>query len=276
MWRGRTRSGARRLQWRIVTNGRLGPTHTLGEFGDAPQLATDDSGKTVAVWLADSRARRRGVRTAARRVGEFLRPTTVTPAPAANLRLISSSGGDSVAAWLTAAGGIDPQQPAGTIQVATRTRATGFGAARAVGPGSTLALAGSPDGHALLATTRHVTGISTVVAAARRTPGAAFGALADIAPAQFVSDAFGPAAAIADGGRALVAWASGNDPSAPTPAGVFAATAEPGRAFGAPQALADARGATLPQPTAAAISPAGALVAWTGPMGGQVTRSATP
>ena len=29
-----------RLQWRITTNGKLGPTHTLREFGDSPQLAT--------------------------------------------------------------------------------------------------------------------------------------------------------------------------------------------------------------------------------------------
>ena len=82
MWRGRTTKGGNRLKWRITTKGKLGAPHTLGEFGDNPQLATDASGKTVAVWLADRRAKRQGVRTAARRVGEFLAPTSVTHAPA--------------------------------------------------------------------------------------------------------------------------------------------------------------------------------------------------
>jgi hypothetical protein len=114
-----------------------------------------------------------------------------------------------------------------------------------------------------------------VVAAARRLPAAAFGPLADVAPAQFVSDAFGASAAVADGGRALVTWASGRDPSAPTPAGVFAAVAEPSGAFGAPQQLADAQTATLPQPTAGAITPSRAQAAWVGPRGGQIAE-ATP
>src|SRR4051794_32225485 len=62
IWRG-----DKRLQWRITTHGKLGPAHTLRELGDRPQLATDDSGKTIAVWLGE----RSGVRTAARRAGEF-------------------------------------------------------------------------------------------------------------------------------------------------------------------------------------------------------------
>jgi hypothetical protein len=266
IWRGRNR-----LQWRITTNGKLGPVHTLPESGANPQLATDDSGKTVAVWLAG----RRGVHTAARRAGEFRAPATVTSAPSAGLRLISSDAGESVAAWLTAPDGIDPQQPLGTVQVATRTRATSFGAPQSLGTASTLSLAGSPDGHALLAVDRHVAGLSVVVAAARRLPGAAFGPFADVSPAQFVSDAFGASAAVADGGRALVTWASGRDPSASTPAGVFAAVADASGTFGAPQLLADAQTATLPQPTAGAITPSSTLAAWVGPQGGQ-TAEATP
>ena len=207
VWRGRTTKGVNRLKWRITTKGKLGAPHTLGEFGDNPQLATDASGKTVAVWLADRRARRQGVRTAARRVGEFLAPTSVTRAPAGDLRLVSSDRGASVAAWLTAPNGIDPEDPAGTIQVATRTRSTSFGRSQALGSGSTLALAGSPDGHAVLATDRHVAASSVVVSAARRVPGQAFGPLTDVSPAQFVSDAYGAKAAVADGGRALVTWA---------------------------------------------------------------------
>jgi hypothetical protein len=273
LWRGRTTSGANRLQWRITTNGRLGARHTLGEFGDAPQLATDASGKTVAIWLADRRTRGRGVRTAARRVGEFLRPTRVTSAPAGNLRVVSSDSGQTVAAWLTAPNGINPENPVGTLQVATRTRSTGFGATRALGSGSTLSLAGSPDGHAVLATDSHLGATSVVVSAARRAPGGEFGPLVAVSPAQFVSDAYGATAAVANRGRALVTWASGADPSAPAPAGVFAAFAEPSDAFGVPQLLAMAPTATLPQPTGAAISPSTALVTWTGQQGGQVARS---
>ena len=275
LWRGRARNGANRLQWRITTHGRLGATHTLGEFGDNPQLATDASGTTVAVWLADRRAGRKGVRTAARRAGEFRAPATLTRSPAGDLRLVSSDAGQSVAAWLTAPNGIDPEQPAGTVQLATRTRSTRFGTPQSLGQGSTLSLAGSPDGHAVLATDRHVTGTSVVVAAARRSPGAAFGPLADVSPPQFVSDAYGATAAAADGGRALVSWASGANPSAPTPSGVFATVAAASGAFAAPQQLADARTATLPQPTAGAITPTAALLAWIGPQGGQVARAGT-
>ena len=276
LWRGRTSHAVNRLQWRITTNGKLGPVHTLGEFGDNPQVATDASGKTVAVWLADRRTGAKGVRTAARRVGEFLEPTSVTTAPAADARVVSSQGGESVAAWLTAPAGIDVESPAGTVQVATRTTTTPFGAPQSLGPGSTVSLAGSPDGHAVLATDRHVDSSSVVVSAARRSPGGAFGPLTDLAPPQFLSDAFGATAAVADGGRALVSWASGIASSATAPTGVFAATAEPSGAFAAPQLLADSRTATLPQPTAAAITPSAALVAWIGPQGGQVARAAMP
>jgi hypothetical protein len=273
VWRGRTTKGANRLRWRITTKGKLGAPHTLGEFGDNPQLATDASGKTVAVWLADRRAKRQGVRTAARRVGEFVAPTSVTRAPAADLRLVSSDRGASVAAWLTAPNGIDPEDQVGIVQVATRTRSTSFGSPQALGSGSTLALAGSPDGHAVLATDRHVAATSVVVSAARRLPARAFGPLTDLSPAQFVSDAYGAKAAVADGGGALVTWAAGVDPSAPAPAGVFAAVADPIGPFGAPQLLADAQTATLPQPTAAAITASSGLVAWAGPQGGQIARA---
>jgi hypothetical protein len=75
LWRG-TVAGHNRLQWRTATNGRLGATHTLGEFGTTPQIGTDASGKTVAVWI---RYRGSGVRTAARRQGEFTRPPRLLP-----------------------------------------------------------------------------------------------------------------------------------------------------------------------------------------------------
>jgi hypothetical protein len=272
LWRGREH-GANRLQWRITTNGKLGPVHTLGEFGDNPALATDASGKTVAVWLADHRAGRRGVRTAARRVGEFLAPKSITTAGAGALRVVSSDAGRTVAAWLSAPNGLDPENPAGTIQVAERTSATSFTTPRSLGTGSTLALAGSPDGHVVLATDRHVNGTSVVVSAARREPGAEFGPLVDVSAPQFVSDAFGATAAVADGGRVLVSWASGVDPSSPAPAGVFATLAEPSGGFPAPELLATGSTATLPQPTGAAVTPGAALVAWTGPQGAQVVRA---
>jgi hypothetical protein len=199
----------------------------------------------------------------------------VTSAPAADLRLVTSDGGAYVTAFLTAPNGIDPTQPAGSVQVATRTRSTAFGAPQSLGHGSTLSLAGSPDGHALLATDRHVSPTLVVVSAARQLPGRAFGPFTDLSLAQFISDAFGAQAAVADGGPALVSWASGVDPSTQAPLGVFAAASDASGLFGAPQLLADARTATLPQPTGAAIAAASALVAWAGPQGAQVARAAT-
>jgi hypothetical protein len=276
LWRGRTSRGLNRLQWRITTNGKLGRTRTLAEFGDAPRVATDATGRTVAVWLADRRARRTGVRTAVRRVGgEFLKPTTVTRSPAAALRLVTSDGGSSVAAWLSGSGSGSPEGPLGTVQVATRTASSSFGSPVSLGVGSTLSLAGSPDGHAVLVADRHVSGTSVVVSASLRDPNETFGPFVDVSPAEFVSDAFPATGAISDGGRALVTWASGVDPSAPAPAGVFAAVAEPSAAFDSPERLADAHTATLPQPTAGAITRSAAVVAWAGPQGGQIARAGT-
>ena len=275
LWRGRTARGLNRLQWRVSVNGRLGRSHTLGEFGDAARVATDAKGETVAVWLADRRAQRHGVRTAVRRGGEFSKPTTLTSAPAAAPRLVTSDGGSTVAAWLGGAGSGDPESPLGTIQVATRTASSAFGAPVSLGAGSTLSLAGSPDGHAVLVTDRHTNGTSVVVSASRRDPNAMFGPLVDVSPAQFVSDAYPAAGAVSDGGRALVTWASASDPSAPSPAGVFAALAEAGGGFDTPQQLSGAEMATLPQPTAGAITPSAALVAWSGPQGAQVARAGT-
>jgi hypothetical protein len=128
----------------------------------------------------------------------------------------------------------------------------------------------------LVTTDRHVDATSVGVSAARRQPGAPFGRLADVSTAQFVSDAFGAQAAMRDGGRALVTWASGLNPSVPAPTGLFAATSNSSGVFGAPQLLADAQTATLPQPTGAAISSASALVAWVGPQGARVARTSGP
>jgi hypothetical protein len=269
LWRG-SKHGVSRLQWRITTNGKLGATHTLSKAGDSPRVAIDASGRTVAVWIADRRARPQGVRSTTRRSGEFGAPVTVTGAAAGALRLVTSDAGDTVAAWLTGPNSADPEAAAGTVQVATAVRGARFGAPQSLGSGSTVSLAGSPDGHVVLASDRHIDGIGVVVSAARRAPGAAFGALTDIAPAQFVSDAFGATAAVADGGRGLVSWASGTNPTVAQPAGVFAATTNGVGAFGAPQLLAANQTA---RPTGAAVSPTAALVAWTSPLGAVVARS---
>lgn len=275
LWRGHTRRGADRLQWRITKmQGMLGPTHTLGEFGDTPQVVTDATGRTVAVWLADPRSSRGGVRTAARRARQFGNPATITRSRAAALRLVTSARGRTVAAWLASPRGIDQMQPVGTLHVATQTPSTRFGTPVSLGQASTLSLAGSPDGHAVLAVDRHPTlaSSSVVVAVSRRAPGGRFGPLADVSPPQFISDAFGATAAVADGGRALVAWASAPDPSAPGPAGVFVTLAGPSGPFMAPEQLADAQTATLPQPIGAAIGARDAVVAWVGPGGVRLAR----
>jgi hypothetical protein len=271
LWRGRTSSGADRLQWRITTNGKLGATHTLGEFGDEPRIATDDSGRAVAIWLADGRSGRRGLRTASRHVGEFVKPSTLTPVRGGDPAVVASEGGQFVAGWLSAPNGLDPEGPLGTVQVSTRTRSTAFSSPQSLGSGSTLSLSSSPDGNVVLATDRHATPTGVVVSVGRKAPGKPFGALVDVAPAQFISDAYPATAASGDGGRALVSWASGTDPGSTTaPSGVYAAIAEPSAEFSAPQLLGGASVATLPEPTGAAITGTGALVAWAGPQGGQV------
>ena len=77
-------------------------------------------------------------------MGEFVVPTSVTSAPAGDVRIVSSDDGATVAAWLTAPTGIDPENPQGTLQVATRTTSTSFGAPQSLGTGSTVSLAGRP------------------------------------------------------------------------------------------------------------------------------------
>src|SRR2546430_10343504 len=52
--------------------------------------------------------------------------------------------------------GVDPQTPLGTIEVATRAQSTAFGAPRSLGSGSTLSLAGSPDGDVVRSEERRV------------------------------------------------------------------------------------------------------------------------
>jgi hypothetical protein len=271
LWRGRSSRGLSRLQWRVATHGKLGRSHTLGELGDTPRVAIDATGTTIAVWLAHGHT---GVRTATSRGAEFGRPTTLTSGRAGALRLITSDAGSTVAAWLSGPGSANPEGAAGSIVVATRTASTRFGAPATLGTGSTLSLAGSPDGHALLVTDRHIGGTSVVVSASRRGPTGSFGPLTDVAPAQFVSDAYPAIGAVSDNGRALVTWASAASPSAAAPAGLFAAVAEPSAAFGTPQQVADAQTATLPQPTAGAITSSDAIVAWTGPQGARIARAA--
>jgi hypothetical protein len=267
LWRGRTSRGAR-LQWRITTGGRLGRVHTLGEIGDDPRLTVDASGKAVAIWA------RRGLRTAARRVGEFTRPRTVQAGTVASARLVTTNGGETIAAWLSS-GTLDVQTPSAPVQVAVRTANRGFGTPVAVGGPDTgvLALDRAPDGRAVLALDRQLGPTSAVPEVATRSPHGPFGPPQPLAPAQFVPTPFGPSAAIDDRGTATVAWSSGALPPGlpPAPAGFFAARADAGSAFGPPQLLsADPATANQQRPVLAAAgsrtvagwsTPAGAVVA---------------
>jgi hypothetical protein len=263
LWRG-SASGRNRLQWRITTNGRLGRVHTLGEFGDGPRIGTDASGRTVAVWLGAD-----GVRTAARRRGEFTRPATVTDAPAQDLRLAVAADGEAMAAWrVPAPGGADVQSPRGTPVVATRTRATGFGPAQPL-PGvvdaGTLSVALAGDGRAVLAFDRQADDVTATVSAAYRTGrDRPFGPAVALAPPQFVSTAFGAAAAIGGDGAATVAWAGAG--------AVSAARSDGAGAFGAPDALAPIpSGQSIPVLAAAAGSRA--IVVWVDGAGGHAASA---
>jgi hypothetical protein len=273
LWRGRTSHGSR-LQWRITTNGRLGPVHTLGELGDEPRLAVDASGKTIVIWMrhAVRAGDARGLRTAARRVGEFTRPTTVQRGTVTSPRLVTGPRGETIAAWMRSRT-LDVQSPSAQAWVAIRTPNRAFGVPVAVGGLDTgaISLDRSPDGHAVLALDRQLGATNAVPSVSTRSPHGAFGTVQPLADAQFVPTPFGPAATIDDRGIATVAWSSGALPpgSAPAPAGFFAARADAGTAFGPAQQLwADPTSANQQHPVLAA-SGTRTIVAWstaTGPM----------
>ncbi len=199
MWRGSSGAGGR-LQWRITTGGRLGRPHTLGEFGDRPRLATDRSGKSVAIWRD---AADRTLRTAARRKGEFTRPTSLTRAPVAEQQLAVADN-RFVAAWLTAAGGIDAQDPAGTVQASTRYDDSAFLAPQSLGEGSTVDIDAAPGGRALL-TVLQVSAESRVVASTAG-PSSRFTPLRAVDTAGFASTARPPRGALDDAGHLAVAY----------------------------------------------------------------------
>ena len=255
IWRGRSKGGSNRLQWRITTGGKLGAVHTLGEFGNDPRLGTDASGKTVAVWTryAIHPSDAKGLRTAARRVGEFTRPTTLQSGAVFSPQLVTGADGETIVAWL-ASPTFDVQSPSAQARVATRTANTGFSAPADVGGADTgtLALDRAPDGHAVLALDRQLDETTAIVQAAVRAPGGAFSAPQALAAPQFVSTAFGATAAIDDHGVATVAWSS-VAVTAGAPAGFFAARCDAGGRIAAAQQLAmDATAASQQHPVLAA------------------------
>jgi hypothetical protein len=275
IWRGRTKGGSNRLQWRITTKGKLGAVHTLREFGNEPRLGTDASGKTVAVWTryALHPSDPKGLRTAARRVGEFTRPVTLQAGGAYSPQLVTGADGETIVAWL-ASPTFDVQSPRAQARVAIRTANRGFSAPADVGGADTgtLALDRAPDGHAVLALDRQVDDTTAIVQAAVRAPGGSFTAPQALAPPQFVSTAFGATAAIDDHGVATVAWSSGALTTG-SPAGFFAARSDAMGAFAAPQQLsADPTGASQQHPL---LTAAGTLtdVAWVTPAGPVVAQA---
>lgn len=198
LWRGRSR-----LQWRVTTAGRLGPAHSLGESGQAPALASDPSGKVVALWL------RNGVRTAARRVGAFTRPTTLQSGPAAAPQVVTDATGTTLAAWL-ASPALDVQSPSAQAYAAVRTSGTRFGTPVAIGGATSgaVTLATSFSGHAVLALQSPAGLGGAIVQAATRPPGGAFGAAQTLSAPAFLSTAFPPSATVGPAGETTVAWAA--------------------------------------------------------------------
>jgi hypothetical protein len=275
LWRGHSASGKNRLQWRITTGGKLGKVHTLGEFGDTPQLGTDASGKSVAVWTqhVTHSTDPRGLRTAGRRVGEFTRPQTLQANGAHSPQLVTGADGETIAAWLSSSA-FDIESPRAQVRVATRTANTAFSAPANVGgtDSGTLALDRAPDGHAVLAFDRQIDDTTAVVQASVRAPHGTFGAPQILTAPQFVSTAFGATAAIDDNGIATVAWSSGSvAPGAP--AGVYAARSDATGVFAAPQQLsADPTGASQQHP---ALASGGVItdVAWVTPAGPVVAQA---
>lgn len=234
LFRGRSKSGVNRLQWRITTGGKLGPVHTLGEFGNTPRLDTDATGKTVALWTRYGTGAQ-GLRTAARRVGEFTAPATLQEGRVALPQLVTGDDGETIAAWVSSPS-FDVQSPSAQARYAFRTPNTAFTAPVDIGGPATgsLSLARSADGHAVLALDEQVEGGSTVVQQSVRAPGGPFTAPVDLGAAAFVSTVSGVSAAIDDQNATTVAWRGA--------AGVFAS-----RDGAAPQLLS-ADASALGQP----------------------------
>ena len=245
LWRGRA-GRANRLQWRITTNGRLGRVHSLGELGNDPQLGTDASGKSVAVWSrfpSSSRAPL-GLRTAARRVGEFTRPATLATGRVRSPRLATGAGGRTFAAWVAPDGR--------AVLASSRTAGTSFTRPQTLvtGDARTVDVGASPGGRGALAIGRGTDASQVTVAASVAASGGAFSAPVAVSPPQFISDADPARAAITAGGTTTIAWIGQPSAGGQAPAGSFAAIAPPGGAFSAPQAIASpatvaAGGATL-------------------------------
>jgi hypothetical protein len=245
MWRGHTSRG-NRLQWRITTNGKLGRTHTLGEFGNQPQLGTDASGKTVALWsryVTSSRSPM-GIRTAARRAGEFTRPTTLFSGRVTSGQLETGARGLTYAAWVA--------PDANAVLASSRTANTRFAAPQTVvgGDARTVDLATSSSGFGALAIGRAAGSFDVTVWASVASPGGNFSQPVNVGGGQFISDLDPALAAVTAGGTTTIAWVGQPNPTSQYPAQAFASSATPGGPFSSPQTVSDqatvqAGGATL-------------------------------
>lgn len=266
LWRGITKSGARRLQWRIGPRGHFGPTHTLGEFGFGLQLATDDDGRTTAAWTAQETGF--PLRVADRVRGEFERPRTLSPAgqPATRAALAVAPGGQAVLAWRAAPEDGEGEPHAGPVLAAARAADGDFGAPSTISPpgttASTVATDVSPDGRAVLAWLDYgpdfdpdVGGRVQTVHAVRSEPGGAFGAPEQLGqqgtPTVLRRE---PLSAVMEPvGTAAVVWGNRE--------GAHAAVGRLGEPFGAAEQLAPGSGQVL-EPRAS-TAPAGVLATWT-------------
>ena len=204
----------------------------------------------------------KGLRTAARRVGEFTRPVTVQSGAVFSPQLVTGIDGETIVAWLTSPT-FDVQSPSAQARVATRTANTGFSAPADVGGADTgtLALDRAPDGHAVLALDRQLDATTVVVEAAVRAP-----AVPSRRRRRSPRRSSSPRPSARPRPSTTTAWRpSPGRPVALTtgaPAGVFAARSDAAGVFAAPQQLsADATGASQQHPVLAA---GGALtdVAW--------------
>src|SRR4051812_6796461 len=82
----------------------------------------------------------RARRSAARRVGEFTRPTTVQAGGVYSPQLVTGADGETIVAWLSSSS-FDVQSPRAQARVATRTANTSFSAPADVGGADTGTLA---------------------------------------------------------------------------------------------------------------------------------------
>jgi hypothetical protein len=210
--------------------GAWGAPVRLADHAARAAAGVADSGAAVVAWLEPGAGGKVDVKAALRAPGGGFGPAATLASGGsarditflATVRAAMSAVGEAIVAWTL------PLEGGMPLQAAIAPAGGAFGAPQRLGAtraGVAPALAAAPDGHALAAFWD-----GRAVRVSERAPGAAFGPARRLAA---VTDQFGvyPAAAVGDGGAAVVVWQAALDQS------VTAVARPRAGAFGAPVRL---------------------------------------